>query len=217
MALENVPYQSGDQYDETDSPWQVVGSVTEKISSVIFSGTPLWWWLCIIPSSLLMLVFFFTLGSVAIRGTGLWGLKMPEVWGMAIVNLVFWIGIGHAGTFISAFLLLMRQQWRSTFSRFAEAMTLFALAVASLMPIFHLGRVEMFYWLAPYPNSMWLNPQFRSPLIWDFFAISTYGLVSLLFWYIDLVPDLAAMRDKAKKKKGRAIGTTLFGNLLSQA
>jgi molybdopterin-containing oxidoreductase family membrane subunit len=129
---------------------------------------------------------------------------------MGIVNLVFWIGIGHAGTFISAFLLLMRQHWRGTFSRFAEGMTLFALAVAGLFPLFHLGRVELFYWVAPYPNSFILNPQFRSPLVWDFFAISTYGLVSLLFWYIDLIPDLGAMRDRAKRK-----GVKLFYGTLA--
>lgn len=201
MAVENVPYQSGDPMDQSsESPWKTLGSVTDKVSSVIFSGTPLWWWVGFLLSSVLMLIFIFTLASVAIRGTGLWGINVPTVWGMAIVNLIFWIGIGHAGTFISAFLLLMRQHWRSTFSRFAEAMTLFALVVAGMFPIFHLGRVELFYWLAPYPNSMYLNPQFRSPLIWDFFAISTYALVSLLFWYIDLIPDLAAMRDKAKAR-----------------
>ncbi len=200
MSIE--AYQSGDSSLEPAgrSPWKTLGNVTDAVTRVIFSGTPLWWWIGFGISSLLMLVFMFTLASVAIRGVGLWGIKVPVVWGMAIVNLIFWIGIGHAGTFISAFLLLMRSRWRSPFSRFAEAMTLFALAVASMFPLFHLGRVEHFYWLAPYPNSMILNPQFRSPLIWDFFAISTYGLVSLLFWYIDLLPDIAAARDKAKSR-----------------
>jgi Ni/Fe-hydrogenase subunit HybB-like protein len=196
MTTENIPYQPSDAPPE--SPLNKLGSVADKVSGIIFSAAPLWWWLGFLVSGALMLVFVFTLFSVATRGVGLWGIQVPVVWGMAIVNLIFWIGIGHAGTFISAFLLLMRQQWRSTFSRFAEAMTLFALLVAGMFPLFHLGRVEFFYWIAPYPNTMILNPQFRSPLVWDFFAISTYGLVSLLFWYIDMLPDLAAMRDKAK-------------------
>ncbi|NJL54311.1 polysulfide reductase NrfD [bacterium] len=195
MATRDIILPQG---DAGDSPGGL-GSVTEKISKMIFSAAPWWWWVGFTFSFILFLLFVFTLASVAIRGTGLWGIKTPEVWGMAIVNLIFWIGIGHAGTFISAFLLLMRQRWRGAFSRFAEGMTLFALAVAGMFPLFHLGRVEFFYWIVPYPNSMILNPQFRSALSWDFFAISTYGLVSLLFWYIDLIPDLGAMRDKAKR------------------
>ncbi|MEZ4835594.1 MAG: NrfD/PsrC family molybdoenzyme membrane anchor subunit [Caldilineaceae bacterium] len=120
--------------------------------------------------------------------------------GVAIINLVFWIGIGHAGTLISAILLLFRQNWRTAFSRFAEAMTLFALACAGLFPIFHLGRPWLAFWLAPYPNVLNLWPQWRSPLVWDFFAISTYTLVSALFWFVGLIPDLAAMKDRAKSK-----------------
>ncbi len=180
--------------------WEEPGSVAEKVSRTILGPTPLWWWFAFTFSSVLLVLFVFTLASVAIRGTGLWNIDIPVVWGMAIVNLIFWIGIGHAGTFISAFLLLMRQYWRTAFSRFAEAMTLFALAVAGMFPLFHLGRIEHFYYIIPYPNTFNLFSQWRSPLVWDFFAISTYGIVSALFWYIDLVPDLATMRDKAKSR-----------------
>ena len=127
---------------------------------------------------------------------------MPVAWGFAIVNFVWWIGIGHAGTLISAILLLMRQQWRTSINRFAEAMTLFAVACAGLFPVLHLGRPWFFYWLIPYPNTMGMWPQFRSPLVWDFFAVSTYGTVSLLFWYIGLIPDFATLRDRSQKPCG---------------
>lgn len=131
---------------------------------------------------------------------GIWGINIPVGWGFAIVNFVWWIGIGHAGTLISAILLLLRQQWRTSINRFAEAMTLFAVACAGMFPLLHMGRPWLFYWLTPYPNSMWLWPQFRSPLVWDVFAVSTYLTVSLLFWYVGLVPDLATLRDKATYK-----------------
>ena len=122
------------------------------------------------------------------------------MWGFAIVNFVWWIGIGHAGTLISAILLLLRQEWRTSINRFAEAMTLFAVACAGMFPLLHLGRFWLFYWLMPYPNTMALWPQWRSPLVWDVFAVSTYGTVSLLFWYVGLIPDLATLRDRAKNK-----------------
>ncbi|HZA36159.1 MAG TPA: NrfD/PsrC family molybdoenzyme membrane anchor subunit, partial [Vicinamibacterales bacterium] len=131
-------------------------------------------------------------------GTGIWGVNIPVGWGFDIVNFVWWIGIGHAGTLISAILLLFRQRWRMSIARFAEAMTLFAVACAGLFPVLHTGRPWLAYWLLPYPNSMGLWPQFRSPLIWDVFAVSTYATVSLLFWYVGLIPDLATMRDRAK-------------------
>ena len=122
------------------------------------------------------------------------------MWGFAIVNFVWWIGIGHAGTLISAILLLLKQDWRTSINRFAEAMTLFAVACAGLFPLLHLGRPWLFYWLLPYPNTMGLWPQWRSPLIWDVFAVSTYATVSLLFWYVGLIPDLATLRDRAKNR-----------------
>ena len=125
------------------------------------------------------------------------------MWGFAIVNFVWWIGIGHAGTLISAILLLLKQDWRTSINRFAEAMTLFAVACAGLFPLLHLGRPWVFYWLLPYPNTMDLWPQWRSPLIWDVFAVSTYATVSLLFWYVGLIPDLATLRDRAKNRWAR--------------
>ena len=125
------------------------------------------------------------------------------MWGFAIVNFVWWIGIGHAGTLISAILLLLKQDWRTSINRFAEAMTLFAVACAGLFPLLHLGRPWVFYWLLPYPNTMELWPQWRSPLVWDVFAVSTYATVSLLFWYVGLIPDLATLRDRAKNRFAR--------------
>ena len=136
-----------------------------------------------------------------LKGTGIWGINIPVGWGFAIINFVWWIGIGHAGTLISAILLLLKQDWRTSINRFAEAMTLFAVACALIFPLVHTGRPWLAaYWLLPYPNSMSIWPQFRSPLIWDVFAVSTYGTVSLLFWYTGLVPDLATLRDRAKNK-----------------
>ena len=136
---------------------------------------------------------------------GIWGIDVPVMWGFAIVNFVWWIGIGHAGTLISAILLLLKQEWRTSINRFAEAMTLFAVACAGLFPLLHLGRPWVFYWLLPYPNTMGLWPQWRSPLIWDVFAVSTYATVSLLFWYVGLIPDLATLRDRARNRWARYI------------
>ena len=136
-----------------------------------------------------------------LEGVGVWGVRIPVAWGWAIVNFVFWIGIGHAGTLISAILFLCRQRWRTSINRFAEAMTIFAVMCAGVFPAIHVGRPWVEYWLAPYPNQMSLWPQFRSPLLWDAFAVSTYFTVSLLFWYVGMVPDLASLRDRAK---GRA-------------
>ena len=130
-------------------------------------------------------------------GVGIWGIRIPVAWGFAIVNFVWWIGIGHAGTLISAILLLLHQEWRTSINRFAEAMTLFAVACAGMFPLLHLGRPWFFYWLFPYPSTMGVWPQFRSPLVWDVFAVSTYATVSFLFWYMGLIPDLATLRDRA--------------------
>ncbi|HSV08652.1 MAG TPA: NrfD/PsrC family molybdoenzyme membrane anchor subunit, partial [Candidatus Binatus sp.] len=138
-------------------------------------------------------------------GIGLWGNNIPVGWAFGIINFVWWIGIGHAGTLISAILLLLRQQWRTSINRFAEAMTLFAVACAGLFPLLHLGRPYYFYWLAPYPNIMSLWPQFRSPLVWDVFAISTYLTISLLFWFVGLIPDLATLRDRSGSRVGRVV------------
>jgi len=133
-------------------------------------------------------------------GVGTWGINIPVGWGFAIVNFVWWIGIGHAGTLISAILLLLRQQWRTSINRFAEAMTLFAVSCAGIFPLIHMGRPWFGYWMFPYPSTMAIWPQTRSPLVWDVFAVSTYATVSLLFWYVGLIPDLATLRDRAKPK-----------------
>ena len=149
------------------------------------------------------MMFLVAITYLFTKGVGIWGIDVPVMWGFAIVNFVWWIGIGHAGTLISAILLLLKQDWRTSINRFAEAMTLFAVACAGLFPILHLGRPWVFYWLFPYPNTMDLWPQWRSPLIWDVFAVSTYATVSLLFWYVGLLPDLATLRDRARNRFAR--------------
>jgi len=142
---------------------------------------------------------------------GVWGVDVPVMWGIAIVSFVWWVGIAHAGTLISAILLLANQAWRRSINRFAEAMTLFAVACAAMYPLLHLGRPEFFYWLVPYPNTYGYWPQFLSPLVWDFFAIATYGTVSLVFWYIGLIPDLATMRDRSTGLRARVYGVFALG------
>ncbi len=174
------------------------GDITETISSIVLrKPIPLPWY------AVFAFGFAFTgvLGIAAswlfYKGVGVWGIEIPVAWGFAIVNFVWWIGIGHAGTLISAILLLMRQKWRQSINRVAEAMTLFAVMCAGMFPLLHLGRPWFFYWLFPYPSAMWIQPQFRSPLVWDVFAVSTYFTVSLLFWYLGMIPDLATLRDRA--------------------
>ena len=181
-----------------------LGSVTDKISSIVQTRqTPKGWWIGVFLSFSLVMVLLFAITYLLIAGVGIWGINMPVAWGFAIVNFVWWIGIGHAGTLISAILLLLNQKWRTSINRFAEAMTLFAVSCAGLYPLLHLGRPYYFYWLFPYPNSMGIWPQFRSPLIWDVFAVSTYFSVSLLFWYVGLIPDMATLRDRSKNRLGR--------------
>jgi len=185
-------------------------TITDKIADAILCGG--WtarWWLAFVVTFVGTGVFFFAIGYLFVVGVGIWGVNIPVAWGYAIGNFVWWIGIGHAGTFISAFLLLLRQKWRTSINRFAEAMTLFAAGIAGLFPILHLGRPWFFYWLVPYPNRMELWPQWRSPLVWDFFAISTYLIVSLVFWYVGLIPDLATLRDRATTR-GKQIVYGLF-------
>ena len=174
------------------------GSITDKISSIVLTGrTPRFWYIGFALSFVLVLVLFFCIAALIAVGVGLFGIMIPVAWGFAIVNFVWWIGIGHAGTLISAILLLLRQKWRQSINRFAEAMTLFAVACAGLFPLLHLGRPWYAYWLFPYPSTMGIQPQFRSPLVWDVFAVSTYFTVSLLFWFLGLIPDLATLRDRA--------------------
>jgi molybdopterin-containing oxidoreductase family membrane subunit len=167
--------------------------------------TPRFWYLGFGLSFILVLVLLYCIAALITIGVGLFGIMIPVAWGFAIVNFVWWIGIGHAGTLISAILLLMRQKWRQSINRFAEAMTLFAVACAGLFPLLHLGRPWFAYWLFPYPSTMGIQPQFRSPLVWDVFAVSTYFTVSLLFWFLGLIPDLATLRDRATNRVPRFI------------
>src|SRR5499425_133189 len=182
------------------------GSVTDKISAIVLTRpTSLGWFIGFgIAFSLTGLM----VGSIAwliTKGVGIWGIDIPIGWGFAIVNFVWWIGIGHAGTLISAILFLLNQKWRTSINRFAEAMALFAVACAGLFPLIHTGRPWMAYYMFPYPSTMGIWPQFRSPLIWDVFAVSTYGTVSLLFWFVGLIPDLATLRDRAITKPAKII------------
>jgi Ni/Fe-hydrogenase subunit HybB-like protein len=187
-------------------PGYTLGTVTDKISSIVLGrGTSKGWIFGFAIAFSLLMLLNFTVGYLLIKGVGIWGINIPVGWGFAIVNFVWWIGIGHAGTLISAILLLLRQQWRTSINRFAEAMTLFAVACAGMFPLLHMGRPWLAYWLAPYPNPMWLWPQFRSPLVWDVFAVSTYATVSLLFWFVGLVPDLATLRDRARNRAARVV------------
>ena len=182
------------------------GSVTDKISSIVLKRkTPIGWFIGFAISFALFQLLLLTITSLVFEGIGLWGVNVPVAWGMDILNFVWWIGIGHAGTLISAILLLLRQKWRTSINRFAEAMTLFAVAQAGMFPVMHLGRPWLMYWLFPYPNTMGIWPQFRSPLMWDVFAVSTYATVSALFWFIGLIPDFATLRDRANSKPFRMI------------
>lgn len=192
--------------DPVIGPGHTFGSVTDKISSIALTRRTSWGWFFGfgIAFTLLMVLMYATCYLFAV-GVGIWGVNIPVAWGFAIVNFVWWIGIGHAGTLISAILLLLHQEWRTSINRFAEAMTLFAVACAGLFPILHLGRPWFAYWLIPYPNTMDVWPQFRSPLVWDVFAVSTYATVSLIFWYVGLIPDMATLRDRSSSRFGRII------------
>ena len=175
-----------------------LGWVTEKVCSIVEERTPLWWWMTFAVACVGASFTLFGLIYLVSSGTGVCGLNNPVNWGWAIVNFVFWIGIGHAGTLISAILCLLRQKWRTSINRAAEAMTIFAVVCAGIFPTFHVGRVWFAYWLAPFPNSNWMWPQFRSPLEWDVFAVSTYATVSTLFWLMGMIPDIATIRDRVE-------------------
>lgn len=182
-------------------PGQTFETVSDKISALVLAPPTTTGWMAGFAAScaLLLLLVGVIVYLVAV-GVGIWGVNVPVAWGFAIVNFVWWIGIGHAGTLISASLLLLRQHWRTGISRFAETMTLAAITCASLFPLLHLGRPWFFYWLLPYPNTVAVWPQFRSALVWDVFAVLTYMLVSLLFWYVSLIPDLATLRDRTRSR-----------------
>ncbi|HEV2728940.1 MAG TPA: NrfD/PsrC family molybdoenzyme membrane anchor subunit [Terriglobales bacterium] len=187
-------------------PGYTFGTVTDKISSIVLTRpTSNGWFLGFGVAFLVTMGLLYAVGYLFVRGVGIWGVNIPVGWGFAIVNFVWWIGIGHAGTLISAILLLLRQSWRNSINRFAEAMTLFAVACAGMFPVLHLGRPWLAYWLFPYPNTMSVWPQFRSPLVWDVFAVSTYATISLLFWFIGLIPDLATLRDRSENRAAQII------------
>ncbi len=188
------------------APGHTYATITDKISSIVLTQKTRWgWWFGLAISFAFFMILNMAIGALLVFGVGLWGINIPIAWGFAIVNFVWWIGIGHAGTLISAFLLLMRQAWRQSINRFAEAMTLFAVSCAGLFPLLHLGRPWLFFWLLPYPDTMGTWPQFRSPLVWDVFAVSTYATISLLFWFVGLIPDLATLRDRAKARLSRRV------------
>jgi molybdopterin-containing oxidoreductase family membrane subunit len=185
-------------------PGHTFKSVTEKISRIVLTPhTPLGWYggLFLAGGGATLLLIAVT--WLFLRGTGIWGITQPVAWGFAIINFVWWIGIGHAGTLISAILLLFKQTWRNSINRFAEAMTIFAVVCAGMFPLIHTGRPWLGYWLFPLPFTMNVWPQFRSPLLWDVFAVSTYATISVVFWYIGMIPDLATLRDNAKSKVGQ--------------
>jgi len=177
-----------------------IGWISNYVSSIVESKTPVWWWLSILFTAPLTLMCFAMLIYLISTGVGVWGNNHPVGWAWDITNFVFWIGIGHAGTLISAILFLTRQKWRTSINRAAEAMTLFAVVCAGIYPALHVGRVWMAWFLAPVPNSNAIWQNFRSPLLWDVFAVSTYFTVSILFWYTGLIPDLATLRDRATTK-----------------
>ena len=178
-----------------------IGWLSDRICSINEGKLPIWWWAAFIPSVLALGMLGVMLGYQITTGVGVWGNQHPVMWGWDIINFVWWIGIGHAGTLISAILFLLRQRWRTGVNRAAEAMTIFAVMCAGIYPAMHVGRVWYDWWLFPIPNSngpIW--PQFRSPLMWDVFAVSTYFTVSVLFWFMGLIPDLAVLRDRSKTK-----------------
>jgi Ni/Fe-hydrogenase subunit HybB-like protein len=199
LALDPLLYpRSGDPGELADGP------LTDELLDKVIHP-PRWMGPAIAVCGALTLLLFVAVGYTVTTGIGTWGNDIPVAWAFAITNFVWWIGIGHAGTFISAFLLLLEQKWRGSINRFAEAMTLFAVIQAGLFPLLHLGRPWFFYWLVPYPSTMGVWPQFRSSLPWDVVAVTTYFWVSLLFFYLGLIPDLAAMRDRAPGRLRRRI------------
>ena len=190
-----------------------LASVSDKIGGIVLKRKTTIGWIFgfLIAFSVLQLL----MGAATwllIKGVGIWGINIPVGWGFAIINFVWWIGIGHAGTLISAILLLLNQSWRNAINRFAEAMTIFAVMCAGMFPVLHTGRPWLAYWLMPYPNTMWLWPQFRSPLVWDVFAVSTYLTISAVFWYVGLIPDFATLRDSSKQLwKAKIYGVLALG------
>src|SRR5579872_5541900 len=182
-------------------PGQTFKSITDKITRIVLTPhTPMGWFAIFALAGSGATILLVALTWLFLKGVGIWAITVPVAWGFAIINFVWWIGIGHAGTLISAILLLFKQGWRNSINRFAEAMTIFAVVCAGMFPLIHVGRPWLGYWLFPYPNSMNYWPQFRSPLLWDVFAVSTYATISVVFWYIGMIPDLGTLRDRADSK-----------------
>ncbi len=204
-------------YEYVPEPALVKGNhdfkdITAMVTDINMRPTPKGWYIAFGISNLLLLVLLVSIAYLVWEGTGIWGLNQPAGWGWAIINFVWWVGIGHAGTLISAILFLFRQGWRTAINRFAEAMTIFAVMCAGIFPAIHVGRIWVIYWVFPLPNQMAMWPNFNSPLLWDVFAVSTYFTVSLLFWYVGLIPDLATIRDRIKSKVGKILyGTFALG------
>lgn len=204
-------------YEYVPEPALVKGShdfkdITAMVTDINLRPTPTGWYIAFGIANILLLVLLGSIAYLIWEGTGIWGLNAPVSWGWAIINFVWWVGIGHAGTLISAILFLFRQGWRTAINRFAEAMTIFAVMCAGIFPAIHVGRIWVIYWVFPIPNQMAMWPNFNSPLLWDVFAVSTYFTVSLLFWYVGLVPDLATIRDRIKSKLGKILyGTFALG------
>jgi len=195
-----------DQRPPVIEPGHSFSTIGEKVVNIVLKRpVSLGWIFGFLVMFSVMNVLLLAMGYLFLKGTGIWGITIPIGWGFAIINFVWWIGIGHAGTLISAILALLRQSWRNSINRFAEAMTLFAVACAGIFPLIHTGRPWLAYWMFPYPNTMNYWPQFRSPLIWDVFAVSTYFTISLVFWFVGLIPDLATMRDRAEHPFTRGI------------
>lgn len=180
-------------------------AVSDLICAPIERKAPSWWMISFVGAVSLLCLFVSMISYLVWEGIGVWGLNNPVMWGYAIINFVFWVGIGHAGTLISAILFLFRQKWRTSINRFSEAMTIFAVICAGMFPVFHVGRVWAAYFLFPVPNQMGAWPNFRSPLLWDVFAVSTYFTVSLMFWFVGLVPDIATLRDRATSRTRQAV------------
>ncbi|MGC2299222.1 MAG: NrfD/PsrC family molybdoenzyme membrane anchor subunit [Acidobacteriaceae bacterium] len=186
------------------APGHTFKSVTEKVSRIVLtSHTPLGWWFGFVLAGSIVGILMTALTWLFLKGVGIWAITIPVAWGFAIINFVWWIGIGHAGTLISAILLLFKQGWRNSINRFAEAMTIFAVVCAGMFPLIHVGRPWLGYWLFPYPSTMNYWPQFRSPLLWDVFAVSTYATISVVFWYLGMIPDLGTLRDRSTSKLGQ--------------
>ena len=203
---ENIGLQEREKPEVMLEGEHTYGTITDKISSIPLAQVPPRQWFATAALSFLGVgILGVSVLWLLLIGVGIWGLNIPVGWAFDITNFVWWIGIGHAGTLISAILLLMRQRWRTSINRLAETMTLFAVMCAGMFPLLHLGRPWLFYYLFPYPNALAMWPQFRSPLVWDVFAVSTYFTVSLVFWYVGLIPDLATLRDRAKKRIGQVL------------